>query len=263
MRASLNNKEWILATTSSLKTLPRQVYFRAYGIQAGTCVQPHQHSWWQFLFAREGLMQVQAGEMTILLPPDYGVWIPPGCLHTLWVSEEVELESLYIKAEAITLKPDEARVVMVDDFVRAFIHHGCTSLPVHYDETGAEGRKVEVLLDLLQSLPDAPLNLPFPANARLLDVCLAVQATPHLPHTLEQSADLACMSTRSFSRHFLRATGLPFHQWRQRLRLLSALEMLRSGTTVTEVALTVGYSTPSAFIYAFRQLFGHSPKHFS
>src|SRR3546814_13370281 len=95
-------------------------------------------------------MQVQAGATTLTLPPDYGVWIPPGCVHTLWIGEEVELESLYIEPTAVAIQDQEPRVVMVDEFVRAFIHHGCTSIPVKYDEDGADGRKVKVLLDSLQ-----------------------------------------------------------------------------------------------------------------
>ncbi|AIP32941.1 helix-turn-helix domain protein [Paraburkholderia xenovorans LB400] len=261
--ARIHNRDWCLACTSSLKELPRHVYFRAYSLKGGTCVQGHEHVWWQFLFARNGLMQVQAGATTLTLPPDYGVWIPPGCVHTLWIGEEVELESLYIEPTAVAIQDQEPRVVMVDEFVRAFIHHGCTSIPVKYDEDGADGRKVKVLLDSLQSLPDAPFNLPFPTEPRLLEVCLTIQSAPHLAHTLDESAGLARMSSRTFTRHFLRATGLPYHTWRQRMRLLGSLEMLRSDITVTEVALTIGYSTPSAFTHAFKQLFGKSPSRFT
>lgn len=258
-----NRREWRLASTSPLKTLPRPVYLRAYHIGAGTHIESHRHRWWQFLFARKGLMQVQTGETALTLPPDYGMWLPPGCEHSLWVGEDVELESLYIEQTAIAMADRRLRVVKVDDFVRAFIHHACTQLPVCYDQQGAEGRKVGVLLDSLQALPDAPFNLPFPTAPRLLEVCLAIQKAPQLPHTLAQSASAAHMSPRTFSRHFLRATGLPYHTWRQRMRLLGTLALLRSGLSVTEVALAIGYATPSAFIYAFRQLFGTSPSRIS
>src|SRR3546814_12337089 len=72
---------------------------------------------------------------------------------------------------------------------------------------------VKVLLDSLQSLPDAPFNLPFPTEPRLLEVCLTIQSAPHLAHTLDESAGLARMSSRTFTRHFLRATGLPSPTW--------------------------------------------------
>src|SRR3546814_11870000 len=105
--ARIHNRDWCLASTSSLKELPRHVYFRAYSLKGGTCVQGHEHVWWQFLFARNGLLQVQAGATTLTLPPDYGVWIPPGCVHTLWIGEEVELESLYIEPTAVAIQDHE------------------------------------------------------------------------------------------------------------------------------------------------------------
>ncbi|MCI3207975.1 MULTISPECIES: helix-turn-helix transcriptional regulator [Pandoraea] len=264
MPSGSGRQQWTLIDTSPLRRLPRPVYFRAYHIAAGTCVRAHKHAWWQFLFARDGLMQVQAGDINFTLPPDYGMWIPPRCAHTLWVGEDVALESLYIERDAIALLPDTGvRVVMVDEFVRAFLHHGCTAIPTRYDPAGPDARKVAVLLDLVQALPDAPFQLPFPAEPRLLQVCLAIQADPHLPHTLADACALALMSSRSFSRHFVKATGMPYHAWRQRMRLLASLEMLRRGASVTDVALTIGYATPSAFIYAFKQLFGTSPSRFT
>jgi len=226
-------------------------------------VQAHKHAWWQFLFAREGMMQVQAGDINFTLPPDYGMWIPPRCAHTLWVGEDVELESLYIERSAISMPDTGVRVVRVDEFVRAFLHHGCTAIPARYDTDGPDGRKVGVLLDLVQTLPDAPFHLPFPTEPRLLRVCLEIQAAPHLPHTVDDACALALMSSRSFSRHFVKATGLPYHTWRQRMRLLGSLEMLRAGASVTDVALTIGYATPSAYIYAFKQLFGAPPSRFA
>jgi AraC-like DNA-binding protein len=39
-----------------------------------------------------------------------------------------------------------------------------------------------------------------------------------------------------------------------------AVEMLGGGGSVTETALDLGYGSPSAFIYAFRQEMGMSPQ---
>jgi AraC-like DNA-binding protein len=269
MLSRVNQQDWRLFSPSSqniLETLARPVFFHTESIEAGTCVEEHAHSWWQFSFAREGLMHVQTKAMTVTLPPQYGVWVPPDCAHMQLASGKMKLESLFIKDAAITMRDRSLRVVMVDDFVRAFIHHGCTHIPALYDESGAQGRQVAVLLDLVQSLPDAPfnlLNLLFPKEPRLLAVCLAIQSAPDLPHTCDDAAALARMSSRSFSRHFLKETGLPYHMWRQRMRLICSLKMLRSGMSVTNVALDIGYATPSAFIYAFGQLFGTSPKQFA
>ncbi|HMV40724.1 MAG TPA: helix-turn-helix domain-containing protein, partial [Plasticicumulans sp.] len=55
-------------------------------------------------------------------------------------------------------------------------------------------------------------------------------------------------------------TGLSFADWRRRLRLLLALGALEAGRSVTAVALDSGYDSLSAFIAAFRNEFGTTPK---
>ncbi|MNR08264.1 HTH-type transcriptional regulator ChbR [compost metagenome] len=72
-------------------------------------------------------------------------------------------------------------------------------------------------------------------------------------------AALLNSSEKTLTRAFQRETGLSFRQWRQRLRLLAALQPLERGASVTEVALASGYESPSAFIAAFKGLFGVTP----
>lgn len=60
-------------------------------------------------------------------------------------------------------------------------------------------------------------------------------------------------------RLFQRETGLSFRGWRQRMRLLSSLQALEQGQSVTQAALGCGYESTSAFIVAFKGLFGATP----
>ena len=52
---------------------------------------------------------------------------------------------------------------------------------------------------------------------------------------------------------------MTFGQWRQRLRVLAAIELLSTGSSVTRAALQVGYHSPSAFVAAFRRALGTAP----
>lgn len=52
---------------------------------------------------------------------------------------------------------------------------------------------------------------------------------------------------------------MSFGAWRYRLRLLTAMEQLAYGASVTQAALEVGYESPSSFIAAFRSMFGKTP----
>jgi AraC-like DNA-binding protein len=52
---------------------------------------------------------------------------------------------------------------------------------------------------------------------------------------------------------------MSFGAWRTQLRLLRALELLSIGQSVTDVGLTLGYDSTSAFISRFRAHLGVTP----
>lgn len=66
-------------------------------------------------------------------------------------------------------------------------------------------------------------------------------------------------SLRTLERCFRRETGVPLGTWRRRHRLLRARRLLQDGRPSTEVALDVGYASPSAFARAYREQFGLGP----
>ena len=67
---------------------------------------------------------------------------------------------------------------------------------------------------------------------------------------------------KTVQRLFTRDTGMTFGQWRQQARLLQALEQLATGTKVVDVALNLGYESPSAFATMFKRQFGQTPSTF-
>lgn len=54
---------------------------------------------------------------------------------------------------------------------------------------------------------------------------------------------------------------MSFGRWRQRARLLQALERLAQGEVI-DVALALGYDSPGAFATMFKRQFGQSPSAF-
>jgi len=77
--------------------------------------------------------------------------------------------------------------------------------------------------------------------------------------TLQEWAQRLGTSEKTLMRLFQRETGLSFRGWRQRMRLLSSLKWLEEGNSVTNAALSCGYDSTSAFIAAFKGLFGFTP----
>jgi AraC family transcriptional regulator len=89
--------------------------------------------------------------------------------------------------------------------------------------------------------------------------------TEHLDEIvgLQQLADLLHISRFHFCTAFRIATGFTPHQWLVRIRMERACELLAKGSmTITEVALAVGYQTPSSFAHAFRMAIGITPTHY-
>lgn len=77
--------------------------------------------------------------------------------------------------------------------------------------------------------------------------------------SLDRLAAAAGATRRTLERRFAAETGVGIAQWRQRARLAHALQLLAAGTPVTEVAVAVGYATPSAFTAMFRSRLGAPP----
>jgi AraC family transcriptional regulator len=87
----------------------------------------------------------------------------------------------------------------------------------------------------------------------------------HLDETvgLQDLADLIGLSRFHLCTAFRRATGFTPHQWLVRIRMDRARQLLADPRlTVTEVALAVGYQTPSSFTQAFRHCLSMTPTQF-
>jgi AraC family transcriptional regulator len=68
---------------------------------------------------------------------------------------------------------------------------------------------------------------------------------------------------RSFSRVFKQTTGLSPLQFVTRERITRAQQMMReTKRSLIEIALEVGYSSPSAFAQVFRRVVGVTPTEF-
>jgi AraC family transcriptional activator FtrA len=82
----------------------------------------------------------------------------------------------------------------------------------------------------------------------------------HRPLTVEDLAQKAVMSPRSFARHFLAATGTTPHRWLTHQRLIAAQRRLETTEeSIDEIAQAVGMQTAETLRHHFRQRFQTSP----
>lgn len=243
----------------ALSALPRPLYARAESLNAGSWTPTHRHDWVQFSYAISGVLGVHTEQGSFFAPPQWAVWIPAGLDHEVVTSTRAEMRSLYIRTEDSLWAPDRCRVLEVTPLARELIKSFCL-LPVDYPQPDShEARLVQVLLDQLASLPEVGFSLPLPRHFRLLALCNELVAEPGQSITLSDWALRLNMSEKTLMRLFQRETGLSFRGWRQRARLLASLNALEEGESVTSTALSCGYDSTSAFIAAFKGLFGSTP----
>ncbi|WIM99450.1 helix-turn-helix transcriptional regulator [Actinoplanes oblitus] len=117
----------------------------------------------------------------------------------------------------------------------------------------------QVALHEVRRARQLPLLLPAPADPRLVRLCELLADDPADQRSLRELGREVGAAERTLSRLFRAETGLTFPQWRGQLRLHHAVRLLAAGHSVTRVAADCGFRSPSAFIEAFRALFGTTP----
>jgi len=224
----------------------------------GHTIPLHFHIRDQLVFASRGVMTVTADEGAWVVPVHRAVWIPARTAHTIAMSGNVAMRTLYLQPGLAESLARDCCVVQVSALLKELILEAC--------RCGSLGRRiawqshlVNVLLDQLRTIKVAPLEISLPEDARALRVARVLLADPSDPRPLEQIARNSGASRRTIERLFVEATGTTFGKWRQQLRLMQALRLLGGGAKVTHAALEAGYSTPSAFIAAFRKALGSTP----
>ncbi|HKW53958.1 MAG TPA: helix-turn-helix transcriptional regulator [Stellaceae bacterium] len=224
----------------------------------GSRVPQHRHARAQLVFAAHGVMVVSTGQGSWVVPPQRAVWMPPETEHAIRTWGQVAMRTLYVRADLAASLPAKCCVIAVSALLRELVLRA-VELPLLYDEAGAAGRVMALILDEIRALPVLPLHLPWPADARLKRLCAAIQHDPASARTLDEWGRGVGASGRTLARLFRQETGMSFGAWRQQVRLVDALGRLAAGQPVTDVALDLGYQSPSAFTSMFRRALGHAP----
>ena len=213
--------------------------------------------WGQLLFAARSMLTVHTEAGLWVVPVHQAVWVPVGVRHSVEVAGGVAMRSLYLHPTVRGL-PEICRIVEISPLLREILRRAMR-LTTLDRRIPAQRHLLDVLLDELTLLPLVPLDLPMPRDPRGVRAAEWIRAEPAARHTLAEVARAAAASARTLERLFRGETGLPFGVWRQRARLLRALQLLAGGDPVADVANAVGYESTSAFVAAFRRALGTTP----
>lgn len=220
-------------------------------------IERHDHDRHQLLYPTSGVISVTTDAGTWVIPPLRAIWLPAGCPHAHAAHGPVEVCSILLPADTTRLDTGRPTLLAVSPLLREILL-ALTATP--QPPADARGRLEAVIFDQLQpSSASASYLLPEPSDDRLQAIAAILRDDPGDPRTLAQLGQVAGASERTLSRLFRTNTGMSFPQWRAQLRLHAALIDLAAQLPVGVVAHRCGYSTPSAFIAAFRHAFGVTP----
>lgn len=242
--------------------LTRAVVTRRTAYEPGHHIKPHWHRRAQFAFAVEGTMRVRTARRLWIVPPSRALWIPAHTVHEIHMYGTVKMHSLYVDAGAAAGMPPAPVVLGVTPLLRELIVRA-VALPSDYDEAGAEGLLVQLLMAEIRHLEPCALDLPLPASAELVRLCESILADFSARRDCKAHAQALGTSARTLYRRFLRETGITFARWTQQARLLESIRRLAEGAPVTAVAIDLGYESPGAFSTMFRRALGIAPRGFT
>ena len=214
---------------------------------------PHSHDNHQIIHAASGIMRIHTPAGSWVVGPGRVVYVPGRVVHDTLFLTTVLMRTIYISGEH-SLLPSNCCVWQISPLMREILVRLSHNPPLTQRRL-----LIPVLLTEISIIDLVPLSLPTLKDPRLTRIQQGIESNPEDTQSLKQWADTIGASPRTLMRLVERETGFTFRQWRRQIKIMQSLERLAKGATISATAYELGYSTPSAFIQAFREVLGTSP----
>ena len=226
-------------------------------LPGGFAVDHHAHPWPQLIYASAGVMTVWTEAGSWIAPPHWAVWAPAHLRHSIRFSGRSAMRTLYVRPQDAAGLPARCSVIEVSSLLRELILR-TVEIGMLDERNPSHCAMARLILDEVRDRPTASLDLPMPASGATRSaaeqILEGVAACP-----IAELARRVGLSSRTLERRFAQETGMTIGRWRRQARLLDALRQLASGQTVKVVAHDAGYNSASAFVSAFRSVYGVTP----
>ncbi|MFD6161621.1 helix-turn-helix domain-containing protein [Nocardia sp. NPDC060256] len=225
------------------------------GTPARRTIDWHAHDDAMLLWSATATVTMSTPARDWLVPPGYGLWVPPRILHAEKALRAGELCIVHFAPDLCPVRWSEPIGLSVGPLLRELVLHLHEAAPDDPSRVHAE----PLVFDLLTPLPVNAIDVSMPTDPRVRAIAEQLIADPSDTRELAFWAHQVHAGVRTLSRLFVNETGLTFAQWRTHARMRAAAEHLANGRSVNATARAVGYHKPSAFIAAFRRSTGRTP----
>lgn len=211
---------------------------------------------------RSGVATVVCDGVQTILTPRVALWVSDGGGYALDLRTRAQLRILYAKRACAGTQPASRTEgpVKLTPLLRELIERAVVRGHLDPRQSG-DAHLLAVIDDELSALAPEPgaAALVLPRTAAIRAAVERSVAVPDRRVAIGELAGECGLSQRTFIRYFVRETGLTPREWLRRARLAAAAIVLASGASVTEAGLASGYASISAFIAAYRAVFGDTP----
>jgi transcriptional regulator GlxA family with amidase domain len=175
-------------------------------------------------------------------------------MKAMYPAVEVDGDRIYVNdggvwtSAGMTAGIDLALALIEEDLGREVARRVAQMMVVYYHRPGGQLQH--------SSLLDVDLR-----SDRIREVVAYIRANLAEPLSVEQIAEIACLSIRQFSRAFTAATGLSPAKAVERLRAETARPRVEDGReTLEAIAAAVGFADAERMRRSFIRIFGQSPQ---
>lgn len=238
----------------------------------GKVVGDHAHEEHELFLPLQGEIQIGASGRTLKAGPGKMIYLPAGQTHSFQSATSAQGERLILLVDQKIWKMNQcgsfpASVVSASQLCKELLFH-----LLIYPKTRAARSLIDTLLQTASEMLEAAGTGAFgdlahlegrASDPRVQRALAEIQSRYVSKLSMENLARISGLSVRNLNRLFLAELGMTPKQIITSYRMECAKELLKRGrTSVTDIALEVGYSSVSQFITTFRKLTGQLPSEF-
>ena len=235
----------------------KQLITKVIDMPAGYLDDSHAHSWHQIIFPLSGLLQSGIGSESVIIPHNALLYVPAHTVHRSVAVTETKFLALYLNPARVVEYSHLPGTCLVTPFIKELILlFFSDGLP---KDEEAITHLLLVLRDQIDSAKSYHIPLLIPEDKRLFTIFTQLTHQPDSAMTLKEWGRKVGASERTLSRLLAKEFKQSFSLWRQNIRLVLSLKLLASALPVHQIAMKLGYASDSAYIHAFKGLFGKTP----
>lgn len=250
----------------AIQHIHQKIEVEQFYYQRNEVIQPHCSLWGDFNLSLNGLLEFQVDNTQFLSPPNYAIWIPPHTEHCSLALDHAITHYICIRIHPSLCQyfSDQCKTISLTSFFQQCLAEYLNDQHDNVQPEPAIKRKykqhlLEIIFDQLRMATTHDHYLPQSHLAILKDILNQLKHPARFQHSLTQILSEFEISERHCARLSQQHLGMSLAEWRNRAKIIFAIEALQQGQGVKKIAYELGYKHSSSFISFFKRYTGKTP----